>query len=77
MTDELQETATGMMIFRVDLEVLGEIGDALAEECDLYFGGAGVNATVLPPRTAQTFTPTIEGRPDLRTAGDTEPPYSG
>ena len=31
-----------MVIFRVGLEVLGQVVDSLAEERDLNFGGAGV-----------------------------------
>ena len=31
-----------MMILRMNLEVLGQITDAFAEECDLYFRGPRV-----------------------------------
>src|SRR4029453_2539094 len=31
-----------MVVFRMRLEVLGEIADALAQERDLHFGGSGV-----------------------------------
>jgi hypothetical protein len=40
--NELQEPTAGVVILRVRLEVLGEIGDALAEERDLDFRGPGV-----------------------------------
>ena len=40
--DELQKTPTGVVVFRVRLEVLREVADALAEERDLNLGGAGV-----------------------------------
>ncbi len=42
LTDQLEEAATRVMIFRVGLEVLGEIADAFAENGDLNFRGAGV-----------------------------------
>jgi hypothetical protein len=37
LADELQQPTAGMMIFCVNLEVLGEVVDALAEECYLDF----------------------------------------
>ena len=42
LADQLEETAARVMIFRVRLEVLGEIADAFAENGDLNFRGAGV-----------------------------------
>src|SRR5688572_18611604 len=40
--DELQEAAAGMMILRVRLEVLSEVGNAVREECDLHFWRPGI-----------------------------------
>ena len=37
-----QQTAARMMIFRVRLEVIGQLVDALGQECDLDFGRARV-----------------------------------
>src|SRR5829696_2661275 len=42
LADQFQEAAPGVVVFRVGLEMLGEIADALAEERDLHFGRAGV-----------------------------------
>ena len=42
LADQLEETAARVMIFRVRLEVLGEIADAFAENGDLNFRRAGV-----------------------------------
>src|SRR5262249_36098021 len=42
LADELQQAAARMMILRVALEVLGEIGDALAQDRDLDFRRTGV-----------------------------------
>ena len=36
--DHFQEPASGMMVLRVGLEVLGEVRDPLAEKRDLDFG---------------------------------------
>jgi hypothetical protein len=41
-TDELQKTAAAVMILRVRLEVLGKIGNAVREECDLHFWRSGI-----------------------------------
>jgi hypothetical protein len=37
LANELQKTATGVVIFGVDLEVLGQVTDTLAEKRDLNF----------------------------------------
>jgi hypothetical protein len=37
LANELQKTATGVVIFGVDLEVLGQIADTFAEKRDLNF----------------------------------------
>jgi hypothetical protein len=42
LTDQLEQAAARMMIFRVRLEVFGEIADAFAENGDLNFRRAGV-----------------------------------
>ena len=42
LADELQQAAPGMVILDVGLEVFREVVDALAEERDLNFRGAGV-----------------------------------
>src|SRR4051794_32166663 len=40
--DQLQEAATAVMVLRVRLEVLRQIGNSAREECDLHFWGAGI-----------------------------------
>ena len=42
LADQLEQAAARVMIFRVRLEVLGEIADAFAENGDLNFRRAGV-----------------------------------
>src|SRR5690606_24244243 len=42
LADELEQTAAGMMILRVGLEMFGEIVDPIAQDGDLDFRGAGV-----------------------------------
>ena len=42
LTDHLEEAAAGVMVLLVDLEVLGEVVDALCEQSDLYLGRACV-----------------------------------
>ena len=42
LTDELQQTASRVMIFCVRFEVLGQVGDAFAEDGHLHFRGAGI-----------------------------------
>ena len=42
LADELQQPAPGVMVLDVRLEVLRQVVDALAEERDLDFRGAGV-----------------------------------
>lgn len=39
----LEQTATAMMILRMSLEVIGQIIDALSQNRDLHFAGAGVS----------------------------------
>ena len=41
-TDQLEEPAAGVMVTLVDLQVLGQVHDALAQEGDLHLGRAGV-----------------------------------
>jgi len=41
-SDELQQTAAGMMILRMGLEMLGEVGNAVREKCDLHFWRPGI-----------------------------------
>ena len=38
LTDHLEEAAAGVVILLVDLEVLGEVVDALSQQRDLYLG---------------------------------------
>src|SRR6266581_2571354 len=40
--DELQQAAAAVMVLRMRLEVLGQVGDAVREEGDLYLRGPGV-----------------------------------
>ena len=42
IADHEQQTATGVVIVLVELQVLGEIGNALGEQCDLDLRGARV-----------------------------------
>ena len=42
LVDQHQQAAAAMIVLRVALEVLGEVGDALGEDRDLDFGRAGV-----------------------------------
>src|SRR3954468_22759954 len=42
LTDELEQPAPRMVVLCVGLEVLSQVADAFAEQCDLNFGGAGV-----------------------------------
>ena len=72
LADELQQAAARMMILGVGLEVFGQVADALAEQGDLNFRGAGVAVVGLvsaddpvfrsfvsatfPPRTAQMLS---------------------
>ena len=37
-----QQTSSGVMVFFVDLEMLRQIGDAMRQQSDLHFRGAGV-----------------------------------
>src|SRR5688500_10075896 len=40
--DELQKAAAGVVVLRVRLEVLGQIADAVREECNLHFWRPGI-----------------------------------
>src|SRR2546423_7885415 len=40
--DELEQSAAAVMVLRVRLEMLGEVGDAIREKCDLHFGSSGI-----------------------------------
>src|SRR6185437_14180906 len=42
LADQLQEATARVVVFRVRLEMFGEVADALAEERDLHFRGSGV-----------------------------------
>src|SRR5262249_33678537 len=42
LRDELHETAPGVMVLGVGLEVLGQVGDPVGQKGDLDFGGSGV-----------------------------------
>src|SRR6056297_3135721 len=42
LRDELQKTAAGMVVLRMGLEMLGQIGDPLGENGDLDIRGAGI-----------------------------------
>ena len=42
MADHLQQTAAGVMVLFVDLQVLGQVSDALGQYRNLDFGGTGV-----------------------------------
>ena len=41
-SDQLQETTTGVVVSLVNLEMFGEVDDALTEDGDLYLGGSGI-----------------------------------
>jgi len=55
LTYQLQEAAPGVMILNVNLEVLGEVFDTLAEQRNLHFGRAGVR--FMKPELLQDFLP--------------------
>src|SRR5262245_58698752 len=40
--NHLEQAAAGMVILAVALEVLGEVGDALGEDCNLHFRRTGI-----------------------------------
>src|SRR5437879_10018374 len=40
--DEFQKSAAAVVIFRVRLEMLRQIGNSVREECDLHFWGTGI-----------------------------------
>ena len=42
LTDHFEEAHSGVIVLLVDLEMFGELGDALSKDGDLDFGGAGV-----------------------------------
>src|SRR5262249_25146805 len=42
LDDQLEEAAARVMVLRVDLEVLGQVRDALGQQRDLHFRRAGV-----------------------------------
>src|SRR5262249_30911272 len=46
LADQLQQAAARMVILRVTLEMLGEVGDALAQDGDLDFRRAGVGVAL-------------------------------
>jgi hypothetical protein len=82
LADQLQETATGMMILSVGLEMFGEVIDALAEQRHLYFGRSGIRSVgfvrsddvglaILAKRHVE---PSTHG-PDTGALRRTKPPY--
>ena len=42
LTNHLQQATTGMVVVLVLLQMLGELLDALGQDCDLYFRRTGV-----------------------------------
>ena len=42
LTNEHEQTAARVVILLVDLDVLGELANALGEDCDLDLGGARI-----------------------------------
>ena len=42
LADHLEEAAAGVVVLLVDLEVLGELSDALGEDGDLDLRGTGI-----------------------------------
>lgn len=42
LANQHQQAAARVEVLRVDLEVLGQLLDALGEQCDLHFGRTGV-----------------------------------
>ena len=47
LADELEKATAGVVVLLVDLEVLGEVADALREQRDLNLGRAGVGLAAL------------------------------
>src|SRR4051812_13380805 len=45
-TDQQQQTAAAVVVVLVQLQVLGELADALAEQRDLHLGGTGIGLTL-------------------------------
>src|SRR5207248_6492855 len=43
LADELEQAAAGVMVLLVRLEMLGEVMDALGEQCDLDLRRAGIS----------------------------------
>ena len=43
LADEHEQATARMVILRVGLEVLGEVGDPFGEDCDLHFRRTGVS----------------------------------
>lgn len=41
--DQFQKAAAAVMVLRVRLEVLRQVGDAVREECDLHFWRSGID----------------------------------
>lgn len=56
LTNELEQTTTRVVILAVALEVLGEVGDALAEESNLDLGRTGVRGVFGKLANDVTFT---------------------
>ncbi len=47
LTDEFEKTTTGVVVFGVAFEVIGQVRDALAEQRDLHFGGTCIGFVFL------------------------------
>src|SRR5687768_3980933 len=41
-SDQLEKPAAGVMVLRVGLEMLGQVANAVREECDLHFWRPGI-----------------------------------
>src|SRR5262245_30726880 len=65
LPDQHHEPATGMMVLRVGLEMLGQVADALAQDGDLDLGRPGVLG-VGPEPTDDVGLPLL---------GESHPPY--
>ena len=53
--DEHEQPSTRVMILRVGLEMVCEVGDALGEQRHLHFGGSGITLDTLVFRNDVSF----------------------
>ncbi len=60
MADHLEKTTSGMVIVFVSLQMVGQIADSLAEDCDLHFRGSSVRAVQLITIYNVVFTFSVE-----------------